>query len=89
MGTEHPSLEALSLKIMEFQTTGLEQIVDVINKSEMTAEEKLALIEFAVSAIGLDQEGFTKALLNHERALRSFNRYLELTEVAEKYDSFS
>ena len=41
MGTEHPSLEALSLKINEFQTTGLEQIVDVINKTEMTAEEKL------------------------------------------------
>ena len=38
------------LKIMEFRTTGLEQIVEVINKSEMTAEEKLALIEFAVSA---------------------------------------
>ena len=54
----------------------------------MTAEEKLALIEFAVSAKDLEQERFTKALLNHERARRSFKRYFELTEVAEKNDSF-
>ena len=80
--------DALKLKIMEFRTTGLEQIVEVINKSEMTAEEKLALIEFAVSAKDLEQERFTKALLNHERALWSFKRYFELTEVAEKNDSF-
>lgn len=88
MGIEHLSPDALNSKIYEFRTTGLEQIVNVINKTEMTAEEKMALIELVVSTKDLDQERFTKALLSHEPVRFNFLRVLELTEVGEKYDSF-
>ena len=82
------SLNALNLKITEFRTTGLDQIVDLLKKTEMTPEEKLALVEFFVSTKDLEQDRFTKALLNHEPVRFNFLRVLKLTEVAEKYDSF-
>ena len=88
MEMEPLSLNALNLKITEFRTTGLDQIVDLLKKTEMTPEEKLALVEFFVSTKDLEQDRFTKALLNHVPVQYNFLRVLELTEVAEKYDSF-
>lgn len=82
------SLHTLNLKITEFRTTGLDQIVDLLRKTETTPEERMALVEFFVLTKDLEQDRFTKALLKDEPLRFNFLKVLELTEVAEKYDSF-